>query len=175
MKTIRLVFACSVLIAAGRVLAEDKAAPALDDKMAPLERFAGEWVINGKWASGEELHARTVYDWGLGKKILTAKTFVMNGDKEYQRYEGVMTWHPEKKSLYEISFSFDGSISEYLIDNKDKDTLQIGYTPIKEGTTPKVRQTIQFKDKDSFVWTVQLKDGDNWQTIMEGTWKRKAK
>src|SRR5262249_12462807 len=98
-----------------------------------------------------------------------------NGDKEYQRYEGVMTWHSEKKSLYEISFSFDGSISEYLIDSKDKDTLQIGYTPNKEGTAPKVRQTIQFKDKDSFVWTVLLRDGDNWQTIMEGTWKRKEK
>jgi len=75
--------------------------------LTALERFAGEWEVDGKWSDGQPLRARGVYQWGLGKKIMTAKTFVGDGDKEYQRYESVMAWHPEKKSLFQISFAFD--------------------------------------------------------------------
>src|SRR5579862_6490985 len=83
--------------------------------LAALQRFVGEWEVNGKWADGSTLHARGVYEWGLGKKIMTAKTFVGDGDKEYQRYEGIMAWHPEKKSLFQISFAFDGAVTEVLM------------------------------------------------------------
>ena len=88
-----------VLAAPCRMRAEEKTS--IDPKLAPLDRFVGEWVVDGKWSSGDALRARAVYEWSLGKRILTAKTFVMNGDKEYQRYEGILAWHPEKKSLYE--------------------------------------------------------------------------
>jgi hypothetical protein len=84
----------------GLARAEDKKTD--ENKLAPLERFLGQWVINAHWSNGEELHARTTYEWGIGKKFITAKTFVKNGDKEYQRYEGVLGWHPKKKSLFEI-------------------------------------------------------------------------
>src|SRR5436189_1561217 len=80
-----------------------------DKQLAALERFVGEWTVDGKWADGQPLHARNVIAWSLGKKIMTTKTFVKDGDKEYQRYEGVMAWHAEKKSLYQVSFAFDGS------------------------------------------------------------------
>src|SRR5262245_13421382 len=50
------------------------------DPLAPLARFVGEWVVNGKWANGTELHARSVYEWGVNKKILTAKTYVQKAD-----------------------------------------------------------------------------------------------
>ncbi len=153
--------------------ADDKTAAADNDKLAPLERFAGEWQTHGKWASGEELRARGVYEWGLGKKILKAKTYVMDGDKEYQRYEGVLAWHPKKKSLFEISFSFNGDISEYIIESKDSDTLQIGWTPFHKDQPAKVRQTIKFKDQDSFLWTVELKSDDGWKQLIESTWHRK--
>src|SRR5262249_33093679 len=117
--------ALAVLALGGRSPGEDKSAPA-EDRLAPLEPFVGEWVVDGKWSSGESLHARSVYQWGLGKKILKAQTFVGEGDKEYQRYEGVMAWHPDKKCLYEISFAFDGALSEYLIEVEGKDTLHLG-------------------------------------------------
>jgi hypothetical protein len=163
----------AALVVTGRLPAEDPAAA--DDRLAPLERFAGEWTVDGKWTSGESLHARSVYEWGLGKKILKARTYVMNGDKEYQRYEGVLAWHPEKKSLFEISFSFDGSISEYLIESTDKDTLRIGWQAFDPDKPPRARQVIKFLDKDSFQWTVSPKDGDDWKALIDATWKRKPK
>ena len=154
--------------------ADDKPNAAEANHLAPLERFVGEWTVHGKWSSGDELQARNVYEWGLGNKILKAKTFVKTDKGEYQRYDAVMAWHPKKKSLFIISFSFDGGMTENLVESKDADTLQIGFTPFQEGEPGKVRQILHFKDKDHFTWQVLLKNETDWQEIMNATWERKS-
>jgi hypothetical protein len=161
-----------ILAPLGFARSDDK--PPVENKLAALERLAGEWEIDAKWSDGSSLHGRSIYEWGLSKKILTAKSFV-RGDKEYQRYESVFAWHPDKKSLYGITFAFDGAISEYLIESKDENTLHIGWTAVNPDKPPKVRQVLKFLDKDHFQWLVSVKDGDDWKQIMDGTWKRKAK
>ena len=98
----------------------------------------------------------------------------MNKDKEYQRYEGIMAWHPDKKSLYQISFAFDGSITETIMEAKEKDTIHVGFTPFQEGKPSLVRQTLRFTDKDHFVWNVQMKQGEEWKQLIEATWVRKG-
>jgi hypothetical protein len=158
-------------VAVGR--ADDKAA-ASGDSLAPLARFIGDWTVDGKWSSGEVLHARASYAWGVNQKIILAKTFVKDGDKEYQRYESVLSYHPRKKSLIILGFDFEGGMTENRIDVKDADTLLIGWTPYAEGPDNNVRQTITFKDKDAFLWKVELKQKGAWQPIIEATWKRKA-
>jgi len=145
------------------------------DKIAFLDRFAGEWAVEGKWTDGNTLNARGVYTWGLGKKIMVAKTFVKDGTKEYQRYEGIMAWHPEKKSLFQISFAFDGSLTEVLMEQKDKDTLHIGWTPFTEGKPSMVRQTIRFLDGDRFQWVVAIREGEGWKQLIDATWRRTSK
>jgi hypothetical protein len=157
--------ACAVLAVAGRL-------PAQEEPLKPLERFVGEWTVDGAWSDGTPLHARGVYEWSLGKKVLRARTFVKDGDREYQRYEGVLAWHPEKKSLFEISFAFDGKISEFLIESKDADTLRLGWTPFHADKPERVRQVLKFLDKDHFQWVVELKTGDDWKQIIDATWKR---
>jgi hypothetical protein len=154
-------------------LADDKSEAAKANHLALLERFVGEWTVHGKWNSGDELQARTAYEWGLGNKIIKYKTFVKTDKGEYQRYDGTMAWHPKKNSLFIISFSYDGGMTENIIDPKDADTLQIGFTPFQEGESGKVRQIIQFKDKDHFTWQVLLKNDTDWQEIINATWERK--
>jgi hypothetical protein len=161
------------LMSAGLLRAEDK--PASGDKMVGMGRFVGEWEVDAKWADGNRLQGRTVYAWSLGKKILTTKSFVGKGDKEYQRYEGVMAWHPAKKSLFHISFAYDGAVSETIVENKDNDTIQIGFKSFDPAKPSRVRQTIKFLGKDKFRWTVELKDGEGWKQLIDATWKRKAK
>lgn len=167
--TCRVAFALLAVLAAGRLAADDKPA----DPMAALERFVGEFTVNGKWSDGKGLQARSVCEWGLGKKILKARTFVMDGDREYQRYESIMAWHPEKKCLYEISFAFDGNLSEYRLDPKDRDTLHVGFSPVPGGKDSNVRQIITFLDNDSYRWVILIKQGDKWEQIMDAVWKRK--
>ena len=168
------------LVATLGILLGDRHSPAADPApaghdLSALERFIGEWTVDGTWSNGTPLHARSVYEWGLGKKIMTAKTFVKDGDKEYQRYEGILAWHPERKSLFEISFGIDGSISEILIDRKNDDTLHFGWTAYQADKPSRVRQVIQFTDKDHFRWTVTIKDGDGWKQLIDATWKRREK
>jgi hypothetical protein len=163
-----------ILLAGADFTADQEAASSTaTDHLAPLARFVGgQWIVHGKWSSGEELRARSTYEWGLARKIIAAKTFVMNGDKEYQRYEGVMAWHPAKKSLFEISFAFNGELTEVLMEPVQADTLRIGWTPYDPERPSKVRQTIKFLDNDTFLWTVLVKSGDNWQQLIEATWRR---
>jgi hypothetical protein len=162
-----------VVVLAPSLRADDQ--PSAGSGLAALQRFVGEWEVDGKWADGAALHARGVYEWGLGKKIMTAKTFVRDGDKEYQRYEGVMAWHPDKKSLFQISFAFDGAVTEVLMETKEKDTLHIGWLPFSADKPSNVRQVIKFLDQDRFQWTVSMKEGESWKQLIDATWKRKGK
>jgi hypothetical protein len=156
--------------------AADASAAAAEDHLAPLARFIGDWEVDGKWSDGTVLHARATSAWGVNKKIIVEKMFVKDADKgEYQRYEGIMAWHPKKKSLFDISFVYSGEISEVLIDVADKDTLHIGYRPFHEGEPSNVRQIVHFIGNDAYEWTVLLKQGNDWTKIIQATWHRKAK
>jgi hypothetical protein len=163
----------AVLAATGSTPADDKTAA--ESGLASLEPFVGEWEVNGNWSDGSRLQARSVYEWGLGKKILKARTFGRKGDKEHQRYERVLAWHPEKKSLFEISFAYDGGVSEFLIESKDKDTLHIGWMSFVPDKPSNVRQVIKFLDRDHFQWVVSVKDGETWKQLIDATWTRKRK
>jgi hypothetical protein len=149
------------------------------DHMVALAKFDGEWRVNGQWANGENLEARTVYEWGLGKKIMKAHTFVKNGSSEYQRYESIMAWHPRKKCLYEISFTYNGEISEHVIDVVDGETLHIDFTPFEQDTASatklsraNVRQVLKFIDADHMTWTVTMRKGEEWKQMIQATWVR---
>jgi hypothetical protein len=167
----RLVVVATATLAAG--LSSRADGPADGDKLAPLARFAGEWEVNGTWSDGKKLHARNVYAWSLGKKILTSRTFVRDGDKEYQRYEGILAWHPQKKCLYQINFAYDGNITETVVESKNADTLHLGWEPFTPGKPSPARSVIRFLDNDRFQWTVSVRDGDGWKQIIDATWTRK--
>jgi hypothetical protein len=156
--------------------ADDTPAAPAEDHLAPVARFIGEWEVDAKWSDGSPLRARTVYTWGVNKKIIVGKTFVKDPAKgEYQRYEGIIAWQPKKKSLFEISFAYNGEISEVLYDFVDKDTIHVGYRPFHDGDPVNVRQVLHFAGNDAFEWTVMLKMGDDWTKIIEATWHRKAR
>ena len=142
------------------------------ERLAPLARFAGEWTLDAKWADGTPLKARAVYEWGLGGKIMRAKTFIINGADERQRYEDVIAWDPRRASIVDVSFSVDGAINEILVESRDENTLRFGWKPYHEGKPGRVRQTITFQGKDRFVWVVELNAEGEWKQIMEGTWVR---
>jgi len=87
----------------------------------------------------------------------------------------VLAWHPEKKSLFEISFAYDGGVSEFLIESKDKDTLHIGWMSFVPDKPSNVRQVIKFLDRDHLQWVVSVKDGETWKQLIDATWTRKRK
>ena len=158
-----------VLLAFPRVTpAQEKGA----ERLAPLSRFIGDWTLDANWSDGTPLRARAVYEWGLGGKILRARTFIITGADERQRYEDVIAWDPRRESIVDVSFSVDGAINEILVESKDENTLLFGWKPYHEGKPGRVRQTITFEAKDRFVWVVELNAEGDWKQIMQATWVR---
>jgi hypothetical protein len=142
-------------------------------KLAPLSRFVGQWTLDAEWTDGTPLKARAEYEWGLEKRILRGRTFLLGAEgKERQRYEDIMAWDARRASIVDASFSVDGAVNEIIVEEKDDDTLLWGWKPYVEGREGRVRQTIRFEGNDRFVWIVELNGEAGWQQIMEGTWKR---
>lgn len=171
-----LVFACGAPLAlrAGEPTAAVSAEKEVD-RLAPLARLIGEWRVEGAWTSGDKLRARAIYSWGIGKKFIDGATFVIDNDtgKEYQRYDAVMGWHPEKRSLFQTSYAYDGSIGSGLFDASTKGVIRIGYTPFEGTEEPKIRQDLTFKGEEVFTWHVMMKNAQGgWDTLIEADWKR---
>src|SRR5947207_2337234 len=117
-----VVIACAMLSALA-VCAEDAkpqaAAPTSDDPLQAIAPYVGgEWKINATWAGGNPLQARAVYEWGVGKKFVNAKTFVTTEKGEYQRYETIFGVKDGKLTAW--GFVFDGhvDVTEFSVDGK---------------------------------------------------------
>src|SRR5213593_2835823 len=75
-------------------------APASDDALKLLDAvtplIGGEWKIKATWAGGAPLDARAIYEWGIGKKFIEARTYVNAPEGEYQRYLTIFGAHDGK-------------------------------------------------------------------------------
>ena len=164
--------------AQGTEVNSETSAPAeIDPHLAPLSRYVGgQWVVNGKWANGTDLHGREIHEWSLNGKVIRSRTFLPKQDgSEYQRYETLTMWDSKKNSLVFQSVAFDGAISSGTIEILDDNTLLYPPAPDPDGTPGIIRQTIRFVDDNTMVWNVQqiLKEGGEKQLI-EATWKRQS-
>ena len=161
-----------VLILAGSVRAADDA-PAGDGPLAALAPFIdGEWHFDGKWANGEPLKAREVFEWGLGKKFVTTRTWVINNNgDEYERYRSTFAVKDGKPVMYNFAYDGESSVDEVKVSGKVIDVRRSAKTPAGEMV---IRQEIELTEKDKFRWRVWLdRDGES-QQIIEGDWVRKA-
>lgn len=147
------------------------------EKLETVEVFApfiGEWEIVGTWDDGRPIKARNTYAWHMNRKHIKCATFVAGPEGEYQRYDGLLVWHPRKKTLGSYSFAFDGNISEYRAETTDGRTFRFGFSPWDDEDTLSIRQTIEFTGPDVFVWTVEARAGESWKRLIRGEWKRKV-
>jgi len=138
-----------------------------------LKPFVGEWTIDAKWDDGRPLRARNVYSMELGGRHMRARTFLPQPDgSEIQRYDGFMTWHPEKKSLVQYAFAMDGGVREQCIETTDGKVFRVGFTPFEQGGESNLHQTIEFLSADEFEWTVEIREGGEWKRLIKARWKR---
>jgi hypothetical protein len=147
------------------------AAPADQKKESnPLDALArfvgGGWIGEGRHGPDSEFRTRVVYEWGLNRRLLKAKSY-LSGDKgERLVYESVFTWHPEKKKLIFLSVSAEGGIFEGAMEKKG-DTFESVFNSYAGNSTSIFRQTIQFLDDDHTLWTVFAKKGEDWVKVIE--------
>jgi hypothetical protein len=136
----------------------------------PLETLAcfvgGGWIGEGRHSPDAEFRTRVVYEWGLNRRLLKAKSF-LSGDKgERLVYESVFSWHPQKKKLIFLSVSAEGGIFEGAFEKKG-DVFESHFDSFSGSGAARFRQTIQFLDADHTLWTVFAKQGDDWVKVIE--------
>lgn len=165
-----------IVVGSAFVFAGDTPAKSADAAKAesPLKALApyigGEWKIKGAWKDGNPLEGREVFDWGVGKKFITCKTFVMAPKGEYQRYENVFGVQDGK--LMNWAFVVDGEvvISEFKIEGK-----KLSSSRAMPGDKPGVlHQSIELVEPNKFRWLVTIEQDGQMNNVMDGMWVREA-
>jgi hypothetical protein len=133
--------------------------PRSADPLEPFARFVG-----GAWESEGDFKVRIVYDWGLNKKLLKIKSFLIDKDGPNLVYESSVYWHPEKKEVVFQSVSAKGGLFDGVMTTKGNVYTSVFTSYEGDKATP-FRQTIEFLDDDHVLWTVLGKKGDEWVTL----------
>lgn len=148
----------------------------LKEELAAFEKFAGEWVIDGKWMSGGDIWAKNVYSVGMNGNFFEAKTYAKNEhDKEYQRYHTIWRYNPEKEKVESYGFTFDGTVT---ITDSELDLTDVKHPLIRSQwrsspESPMIKQEVRLIDDESYGWKVwSSEDGKEWEQMMDGVWKK---
>jgi hypothetical protein len=144
----------------------------------PLQVLApyvgGEWKINAKWSDGSPLEAREIFEWGVGRRFVTCKTFVSKlGGGEYQRYETIFGVG-EGGKIVAHGFVYDGQVqvTEFKLDGKKL----TGERPMKasDGGDGTLRQSVEQIEPNKFRWIVAFVKDGKVSPMMDGVWVREA-
>ena len=150
----------------------DEPTPA--DHLAPLARFVGgEWVGRGKHDADSDFRTRVVYEWGIDKKLLKAKSYLKGEGGETLVYESVFAWHPAKKAITLLSVVVaDDSSTTPSSRGRRLASIRL-HRRLGGDKTTAYRQSIRFLDDDHTEWTVFAKKGDEWVKVIESTQERR--
>jgi hypothetical protein len=140
--------------------------PKVDDPLQPFSRFVG-----GAWESEGDFKVHIVYEWGLNKKLLKIKSYLVGEKGPQLAYESNVYWHPEKKEVVFQSVSARGGLFDGVMTVKDKTYTSV-FTSFEAGTATPFRQTIEFLDDDHVLWTVLGKKGAEWVPMIQMKEKR---
>ena len=160
-----------------KVIAES-ANSAADGIKLMTELTGGEWRIDGKWLDGRPIHARTQYELGVGKKFVTARTFVKADDgTEYQRYQNVFGVKDGRLTCW--NFTFDGSsdvapwdVAGRKISSSKKMQSAADSSSVNAKAVSILHQSIELVEPNKLHWLVSVEtDGQN-KPIMDGYWVR---
>jgi hypothetical protein len=131
----------------------------------------GEWHATSTEPDGGVFHPKVVYEWGLGGKIVKARSFVITDKGEDLVYEMVCGWHPQKQAVVFRSYSawdslYDGTIRIV------GDTLEYEWDGFRKEKVTRYRQEIRMLDDDRYSWVVFAKTDEDWEQIKEMIYHR---
>ena len=134
----------------------DEPSPPPADPMQPFARFVG-----GAWETEGDFKVHVAYEWGINKKLLKIKSFLVGKNGPQLTYESVVYWHPQKKEVVFQSISAKGDIFDGVMTPKGNVYTSV-FTSYEGGKAVPYRQTLEFVDDDHVLWTVLGKKGDEW-------------
>ena len=138
-----------------------------------LAGYLGNWEIDTEWSDGSRLWGRNEFTLGLAGQFINIDTYARDGDGDkYQRYFSVYSADAETGELTAYGFNFDGTVT--IVDDIELtgSVTDATLTTRWSAGDSDIRQSIQLISKDEYTWKVWSGSGDEWELIMDGTWKR---
>lgn len=141
--------------------------------LSALAGYIGNWEIDTEWTDGSRLWGRNEFTVGLAGQFINIDTYARDNDGEkYQRYFSVYSADPETGALRAYGFNFDGSVT--VVDDIELtgDVADATLTTRWSAGDSEIRQTIQLISENEYTWKVWSGSGDDWELIMDDTWRR---
>ena len=138
-----------------------------------LAGYIGNWEIDTEWADGSRLWGRNEFTVGLAGQFINIDTYAQDGDGEkYQRYFSVYSADAETGELTAYGFNFDGTVT--VVDDIELTggVADAALTTQWSAGDTRIKQTIKLLSKDAYSWKVWQGSEENWELIMDATWKR---
>jgi hypothetical protein len=131
------------------------------DPLKPFDRFVG-----GAWESEGDFKVHVAYEWGINKKLLKIKSYLIGQSGPNFMYESAVYWHPGKKQVVFQSIGTSGGLFEGVMSAKEN-VYTSDFTSFEGDKSTEFRQTLEFQDDDHVLWTVLRKTGDQWVKLHE--------
>ena len=114
-----------------------------------------------------------MYEWGIGKKFIEARTYVNAPEGEYERY--LTMFGVQNGKLHAWQFTFDGHAEglDFSIDGKKLSSART-MKSANGGGDSVLHQSIELVEANKFHWIVQIEKDGKLQPIMDGFWIREA-
>jgi hypothetical protein len=147
--------------------------PSAQDKpLALFERFIGTWLGEAKWANGEPMRTRIVYEYGVGERVIEVHSFVIDpaGDAKHV-YDTFAYLHPRDGQIRFVSISNAGGVYDGTVSGT-RDQIIWEWSAYLGDRTAQYKQTLRMLNDDAYQWTVWQKAGEEWQQIIDAEIKR---
>ncbi|MDX1637295.1 MAG: hypothetical protein R3281_04960 [Balneolaceae bacterium] len=132
----------------------------------PLSKF--EQFIGGEWEMDGSVQ---VYEWGVGKQSIRARSYSVNGSERNLVAEGTWYWHPATKQIRGIftAVNMPFTLLEYRSEFRDNSTLVSTFTAYdSSGTTATYRELMWTQNDSTYLWELWQNSDGSEQKIMDG-------
>jgi hypothetical protein len=135
------------------------------DALAPFERLVG-----GEWHMDDSYQ---VFEWGVGKRSVTGKSYFVVEGKDVLVSEGSWFWHPGEQEIkgYFTAVNMPVDFFDYTTRFEDGDMINdlVGYGEMGGD----YHERWEFTDDRHFKWTLLGKSDSGLVEVMSGVYERR--
>ncbi|MHC4954299.1 MAG: hypothetical protein ACYTGZ_10445 [Planctomycetota bacterium] len=139
------------------------------EAIAPL--IGGQWVAVSRLPDGQQIRSRTVWTWGLGRRLVRMRQFVMGKEGEVQRYETVVFRDPANNKLLYRVFAEAGELSRGEVKVIDG---VIAFEQPAKTSFPAMRTAYRITGRDSCATRISFRSDGNWKPRIDSKSHREA-
>lgn len=136
----------------------------------PLSSF--ERLIGGQWHLDD---AYQEFEWGVGRRSVNSKAYMMVGGEVQLVAEGFWFWHPKEQQIRGVfnAVGMPAVLFDYTTRFEGEKMVSDLLTFDASGTESEYVEVWDLVDDTHYLWTLFLKTPEGRQEVMGGTYERR--